>query len=72
MADTGNGTIRDISVELISVGWTGKLRSRAYEAVPSVSPELGLRPRMSHAADSGTWQQVPEVPGATFGHEPGS
>jgi predicted dehydrogenase len=52
MADTGNGTIRDVGVGLISVGWMGKLHSRAYQALPSVYPELGLRPRLVHAADT--------------------
>jgi predicted dehydrogenase len=43
---------RDIGVGLISVGWMGKLHSRAYQALPSVYPELGLRPRLLHAADT--------------------
>ncbi|HEV2921635.1 MAG TPA: Gfo/Idh/MocA family oxidoreductase, partial [Actinomycetota bacterium] len=43
---------RDIGVGLISVGWMGKLHSRAYQALPSVYPELGLRPRLVHAADT--------------------
>jgi len=42
----------DISVGLISVGWMGKLHSRAYQALPWVYPELGLRPRLVHAADT--------------------
>ena len=37
---------RDIGVGLISVGWMGKLHTRAYQAVPSVYPELGLRARL--------------------------
>jgi predicted dehydrogenase len=44
--------IRDVGVGLISVGWMGKLHSRAYQALPSVYPELGLRPRLVHAADT--------------------
>jgi predicted dehydrogenase len=48
---TGNRN-RDIGVGLISVGWMGKLHSRAYQALPSVYPELGLRPRLVHAADT--------------------
>src|SRR5215216_4905186 len=43
---------RDIGVGLFSVGWMGKLHSRAYQALPSVYPELGLRPRLIHAADT--------------------
>jgi predicted dehydrogenase len=48
-----NGTASgDVGVGLISVGWMGKLHSRAYQALPSVYPELGLRPRLVHAADT--------------------
>jgi hypothetical protein len=43
---------QDISVGLISVGWMGKLHTRAYQALPTVYPELGLRPRLVHAADT--------------------
>ncbi len=39
-------------IGLISVGWMGKLHSRAYEALPSVYPELKIRPRLVHAADT--------------------
>jgi predicted dehydrogenase len=42
----------DVGVGLISVGWRGKLHSRAYQSLPSVYPELGLRPRLVHAADT--------------------
>jgi predicted dehydrogenase len=45
---------RDIGVGLVSVGWMGKLHSRAYQALASVYPELGLRPRLVHAADTAT------------------
>src|SRR5919112_6736491 len=45
---------RELGVGLISVGWMGKLHSRAYQALPSVYPELGLRPRLVHAADTAT------------------
>jgi predicted dehydrogenase len=50
--DTTGGATRDIGVGLISVGWMGKLHSRAYQAMASVYPELGLRPRLVHAADT--------------------
>ncbi|MEB8336942.1 Gfo/Idh/MocA family protein [Streptomyces endophyticus] len=43
---------RTVGVGLISVGWMGKLHSRAYQALPSVYPELGIRPRLVHAADT--------------------
>src|SRR3954466_15923797 len=52
MAATNDGSRRDIGVGLISVGWMGKLHTRAYQAVPSVYPELGLRPRLVSAADT--------------------
>ena len=47
---TGNNS--DIGVGLVSVGWMGRLHSRAYQALPSVYPELGLRARLVHAADT--------------------
>ena len=43
---------REIGVGLISVGWMGKLHSRAYQAIPLVYPELRIRPRLVHAADT--------------------
>src|SRR5215217_5405703 len=43
---------RELGVGLISVGWMGKLHTRAYRALPSVYPELGLRPRLVHAVDT--------------------
>src|SRR5215213_5515353 len=49
---TNGGTTGDLGVGLIGVGWMGKLHSRAYQALPSVYPELGLRPRLVHAADT--------------------
>jgi predicted dehydrogenase len=52
MADTIHSAGRDIGVGLISVGWMGKLHTRAYQALPSVYPELGLRPRLVNAADT--------------------
>ena len=52
MAETTHSAGRDIGVGLISVGWMGKLHTRAYQAVPSVYPELGLRPRLVSAADT--------------------
>jgi predicted dehydrogenase len=49
---TGGTATRDIGVGLISVGWMGKLHSRAYQAMPYVYPETGIRPRLVHAADT--------------------
>ena len=43
---------REIGVGLISVGWMGKLHTRAYQAMPSVYPELGVRCRLVIAADT--------------------
>jgi predicted dehydrogenase len=42
----------EIGVGLISAGWMGKLHTRAYQALPTVYPELQLRPRLVHAADT--------------------
>ena len=39
-------------IGLISVGWMGKLHSRAHQAIPLVYPELKIRPRFVHAADT--------------------
>src|SRR5260370_1735667 len=39
-------------IGLISVGWMGKLHSGADQAVPEVYPELKIRPRLMHAADT--------------------
>src|SRR5207245_101777 len=39
-------------IGLISVGWMGKLHTRAYQAVPQVYPELKIRPRLVHASDT--------------------
>jgi predicted dehydrogenase len=51
MTTTGNGYARP-GIGLISVGWMGKLHSRAYQAIPLVYPELKIRPRFVHAADT--------------------
>jgi len=45
------GVVRP-GVGLISVGWMGKLHTRAYRAVPSTYPELGIAPRLVAAADT--------------------
>ena len=49
---TDDNGITEIGVGLISVGWMGKLHSRAYQAIPLVYPELKIRPRLVHAADT--------------------
>ncbi|MBB2959066.1 Gfo/Idh/MocA family protein [Pseudoclavibacter helvolus] len=41
-----------IGVGLISVGWMGRLHSRAYSALHHRYPELGIRPRLVIAADT--------------------
>src|ERR1035437_5206839 len=43
---------REIGVGLISVGWMGRLHTRAYKAVAERYPELGLRPLLVIAADA--------------------
>ena len=35
---------RPVGVGLISVGWMGKVHSRAYQSLPIVYPELGINP----------------------------
>ncbi|HEY8718137.1 Gfo/Idh/MocA family oxidoreductase [Pengzhenrongella sp.] len=47
-----SGTTRTIGVGLISVGWMGRLHTRAYKAVAERYPELGLRARLVIAADT--------------------
>jgi predicted dehydrogenase len=44
--------IRPIGVGVISVGWMGKLHSRAYQTVPYAYPELGIKTRLIIAADT--------------------
>jgi len=44
--------LREIGVGLISVGWMGRLHTRAYKAVAERFPELGLRARLVIAADT--------------------
>jgi predicted dehydrogenase len=51
MSITDDGYARP-GIGLISVGWMGKLHSRAYQAIPLVYPELKIRPRLVHAADT--------------------
>ena len=41
-----------VGVGLISVGWMGKVHSRAYQSIPVVYPELGITPRLIIAADT--------------------
>ncbi len=43
---------RELGVGLISVGWMGRLHSSAYGSVHTVYPELGIRTRLVHAADT--------------------
>ena len=52
MTSISGGAFQDIGVGLISVGWMGKLHTRSYQALPTVYPELHLRPRLVHAADT--------------------
>jgi len=41
-----------IGVGLISVGWMGKVHTKAYQALPVVYPELGISARLIIAADT--------------------
>ena len=51
MSITEDGYTRP-GIGLISVGWMGKLHSRAYQAIPLVYPELRIQPRFVYAADT--------------------
>ena len=50
MQKNEDGTVT-IGIGLISVGWMGQLHSRAYANLRYAYPELGIRPRLVHAAD---------------------
>jgi predicted dehydrogenase len=45
-------TTKTVGVGLISVGWMGKVHSRAYQALPIAYPELGIKTRLIIAADT--------------------
>ncbi len=47
-----SGTPTTLGVGLISVGWMGRLHTRAYQSLPVVYPDLGVRTRLVHAADT--------------------
>lgn len=51
MTVTDSGYTRP-GIGLVSVGWMGKLHSRAYQSIPLVYPELKIRPRLVRAADT--------------------
>jgi predicted dehydrogenase len=69
-AEMENTMAKTIGVGLISVGWMGKLHTRAYQALPSVYPELGITPRLVHAAD--TAPDRVEYATSVLGYERGS
>jgi predicted dehydrogenase len=46
----GNPTT--LGVGLISVGWMGRLHTRAYQSIPVIYPELGVHTRLVHATDT--------------------
>lgn len=48
---------RTVGVGLISVGWMGKVHTRAYQSVPLVYPELGIAPKLVIAADTSPERQ---------------
>lgn len=51
MQTNEDGTI-SVGIGLISVGWMGQLHSRAYSNLRYAYPDLGIRPRLVHAADT--------------------
>lgn len=46
-----------IGVGLISVGWMGKVHTRAYQSLPIIYPELGIAPHLVIAADTSEERQ---------------
>lgn len=44
--------VRTVGVGLISVGWMGKVHSRAFQMLPIVYPDLNIKPRLVIAADN--------------------
>ena len=61
---------KEIGVGLISVGWMGKVHSRAFQALPIVYPELGVKPRLVIAAD--TVQERIDYAQNVLGYESGT
>jgi len=59
--------MRDIGVGLVSVGWMGRLHTGSYSRLPAVYPELGLRPRLGHAADTSAERR--EYARSTLGYQ---
>jgi predicted dehydrogenase len=49
---TESRNVAQPGVGLISVGWMGRLHTKAYQAVPLTYPELTIRPRLVVAADT--------------------
>ena len=43
--------VRELGVGVISLGWMGRLHTRAYKEIRERYPELGVRPRLIAAAD---------------------
>jgi len=48
---------KTIGVGLISVGWMGKVHTRAYQSLPIMYPELDVAPRLVIAADTSDERQ---------------
>lgn len=44
--------VKRLGVGLVSLGWMGSLHTKAYQLVPTVFPELAVRPVLTHAADT--------------------
>lgn len=61
---------KTINVGLISVGWMGKVHTRAYSAVPQLYPELGVKTRLLQAAD--TSQERVQYAMDVLGYETGT
>jgi predicted dehydrogenase len=61
---------KSLGVGLVAVGWMGKVHSRAFQALPIVYPELGVKPRLVIAAD--TVQERIDYAQNVLGYESGT
>lgn len=50
--NTSAASARTVNVGLVSVGWMGRLHSRAYSVLPLYFPELNVKARLVTAADT--------------------
>lgn len=63
-------TQKTLGVGLVAVGWMGKVHSRAFQSLPVLYPELGVKPRLIIAAD--TVQERIDYAKDVLGYEQGT